>query len=160
MVEAPNKFYIKGHVPSSKNGKRCICNRRAKSKTGTTNEAGVLLSSEATEKYLNSTKMAWFDQASRFRRFVAENKLQYPLTIRFTFIRATNQDFDWVGPLETVQDCMTGKKFEASLKGLKVKNNLFAWLPDDSMRYITPIINPAHLVDREGAGVIIEVILP
>ena len=159
MQLRPNQFYVKGHVPSSKNGRRCSCFQRATKRDGTTGKAGILLASEACEKYLASTKMQWFDTAKKFRDFVKSKGLTYPLTIRFHFIRCDKSSFDWVGPLETVQDCMTGHKFEGSLKGLKVRQNPFAWVPDDSVHYLTPdIANSTFTVDKETAGVIIEVV--
>lgn len=161
MELQPNQFYIKGNVPSSKNGRRCMCNVRAKKRDGTKGEAGILLASALCETYLNTTKTDWLDNARKFREYVKAKKLTYPLLIRFVFIRTDNRSFDWLGPLETVQDCMTGHKFLSSLKGIRVtaRNNPWAWIPDDDTAHITPDIAGSRIVvDKETAGVIVEVI--
>lgn len=160
MILKPNQFFIRGNVPSSKNGRRCMCNKRATKKDGSTGSAGILLGSPQLEQYLSSTKMQWFDQGRKFRDYVKRNNLTYPLRIRFDFIRTNKQSFDWTGPLETVQDCMTGGKFESCLKGLRLKKNPWAWLPDDSVHYLTPdIAASTHRVatGKDVAGVVIEI---
>lgn len=144
-----NEFFISGNVPSTKNGVTCLCTGKGR---------GHLHPSKQVEAYLNSTKMKWLDGAKPFRDYVGKHKLKYPLHIEFQFIRDCKRSFDFIGPLETVQDCMSGKKFERSLNGLKLKNSPFAWIPDDSHEYLIPVIDPNILISKEGAGVIIRVL--
>ena len=158
----PNQFYIPGQVPSSKNGRRCLCNKRAKKKDGTTGESGILLGSPQLEVYLSETRMHWFDTGRKFREYVAKHNIPYPLVLRFTFIRTDRSSFDWAGPLETVQDCMTGGKFKSCMKNVPLKVNLWAWVKDDSTAYITPDLLGSKIeiskTGKAGAGVIIEIV--
>jgi len=66
-----------------------------------------------------------------------------PLLIGFYFVRDSNRAFDFVNPLQTVQDMMVS----------------YGWIPDDNIKEMIPI--PVQIdgryyhVDKDGAGVYI-----
>lgn len=71
-------------------------------------------------------------------REITEN-LPKPLKISFTFIRGTKHKFDYINPLQTVQDIM-------------VKYN---WIEDDNADIIIPEFKP-YIYDKKKSGVLIE----
>ena len=120
-----NSFFILGNVPSSKNGKRW---------TGK-----YLIHSKTTMRYIKETK----DDYLRLRKeFTTElKKYEPPYIISFKFIRNSKRKFDYVNPLQTVQDLM-------------VK---YGWIEDDDIHNLIPHFT-GYVVDKEKAGVIIKVL--
>ena len=118
------QWFIPHNVPSSKNSKQW---------TGK-----ILISSKATQKYKKAT--AEYDKlyGKEFRE-ITEN-LPRPLRIKFTFIRGNKHKFDYINPLQTVQDIM-------------VDHN---WIEDDNSDIILPVFEP-YIYDKSRTGVIIEI---
>lgn len=84
-------IFIRGNVPSSKNGQRWTGSR--------------LIGSKATMRYLKESKKQWIDNKAAFLKMI-EGK-DFPLTIGFHFIRGSKHKYDWINPCQTVQDLMT-----------------------------------------------------
>lgn len=99
-------FFIPFSTPSSKNGKRWTGKHMIHSKTVMT--------------YLKNTKQYWIDNSGEFRAII--DGLQKPVDISFKFLRGTRHKFDYVNPLQTVQDQMT----------------IHGWIEDDNCDEIIP----------------------
>ena len=63
------------------------------------------------------------------------------MVVGFYFIRDSRRKFDYVNPLQTVQDAMVKHK----------------WIEDDNMEMLLPIFEGYH-VDKERAGVHITIL--
>lgn len=85
-----NEIFIKGNVPSSKNGKRW---------TGK-----YLIHSKTTMKYIQNTMEQYMENKEVFSYLV--NNLKPPYNISFTFYRGSRRKFDYINPAQTVQDLM------------------------------------------------------
>ena len=85
-----NEIFIKGNVPSSKNGKRW---------TGK-----YLIHSKTTMKYIQNTMEQYMENKEIFSYLV--NNLKPPYNISFTFYRGSRRKFDYINPAQTVQDLM------------------------------------------------------
>jgi len=83
-------IFIPGEVPSSKNSKQW---------TGT-----HLVSSKTTQTYIRNTAKDYEKYAESFIQ--ATNSLPKPLKISFLFVRGSKRRFDYINPLQTVQDLM------------------------------------------------------
>jgi hypothetical protein len=118
-------IFIPGNVPSSKNSKQW---------TGR-----FLIHSKTVQNYITKTKNDWLKNKNKFLDLI-KNK-QKPYKIKFTFIRNSKRKFDYINPLQTVQDLM-------------VK---YSWLEDDNTDYILPIFGE-YKFDKLNSGVIIEVL--
>ena len=118
------QWFIPHNVPSSKNSKQW---------TGK-----ILISSKATQKYKKATAEYYKLYGKEFRE-ITEN-LPRPLRIKFTFIRSNKHKFDYINPLQTVQDIM-------------VDHN---WIEDDNSDIILPVFEP-YIYDKSRTGVIIEI---
>lgn len=118
------QWFIPHNVPSSKNSKQW---------TGK-----ILISSKATQQYKKATAAYYKLYGKEFRE-ITEN-LPRPLRIKFTFIRGSKHKFDYINPLQTVQDIM-------------VDNN---WIEDDNSDIILPVFEP-YIYDKSKTGVIIEI---
>ena len=118
------QWFIPHNVPSSKNSKQW---------TGK-----ILISSKATQKYKKATAEYYKLYGKEFRE-ITEN-LPRPLRIKFTFIRGNKHKFDYINPLQTVQDIM-------------VDHN---WIEDDNSDIILPVFEP-YVYDKSRTGVIIEI---
>jgi len=119
------KWFIPGNVPSSKNGRRW---------TGK-----YFVSSKAVVNYRKKTKIYYEQFAEEFKKEIAGREL--PITVSFTFIRNSRRKFDYVNPLQTVQDDM-------------VK---YGWIEDDNADNLIPAFG-LYSYDKENSGVIIELI--
>ena len=119
------KWFIPGNVPSSKNSRRW---------TGK-----FFIASKTVMKYRKNTKSYYEKFAEEFKKEVAEREL--PVTVSFTFIRNSRRKFDYVNPLQTVQDDM-------------VKHG---WIEDDNADHLIPVFN-LYKYDKENSGVIIKLI--
>ena len=119
-----NSFFILGNVPSSKNGKRW---------TGK-----YLIHSKTTMRYIKETK----DDYLRLRKDFTEElkKHKPPYTISFKFIRNSKRKFDYVNPLQTVQDLM-------------VK---YHWIEDDNANFLLPVFE-TYEYNKVKPGVLITI---
>lgn len=118
-------IFIPGNVPSSKNSKQW---------TGK-----MLISSKTTQKYIKETEWFWTANTSAFKKMLrGEPK---PYKIGFLFVRGSKRRFDYVNPLQTVQDLMTK----------------YGWIEDDSADDMIPYLHP-YEYDKENPGVWITVI--
>lgn len=129
LIKSKDVLYIPLNVPSSKNSRVTI------------KETGKNLPSKLTQAYYKRTKVQYQLYAKRFKEIV--KGWEKPYDVGFFFIRADKRSFDWVGPLETVQDQMTKCKV----------------IDDDSIHDIIPfcpsIGGARFLVDKKHAGVLI-----
>jgi|TARA_Y100000310_G_scaffold118355_1_gene117234 disulfide oxidoreductase YuzD len=116
-------IFIPTNVPSSKNSKVW---------TGK-----FLVSSKATQKWRKETKDYW----NIFKKEFIDQLGEKPHKIGFKFIRKSRHKFDYVNPLQTVQDEM-------------VK---YGWLEDDSADELIPVFLP-YEYDKENPGVEIHVL--
>ena len=119
-----NSFFILGNVPSSKNGKRW---------TGK-----YLIHSKTTMRYIKETK----DDYLRLRKDFTEElkKHKPPYTISIKFIRNSKRKFDYVNPLQTVQDLM-------------VK---YHWIEDDNANFLLPVFE-TYEYNKVKPGVLITI---
>jgi len=101
-------IFIPGNVPSSKNSKVW---------TGK-----FLISSKATREWEKNTIEYWQLFGPRFKKCIKQQPKPY--NISFKFIRGSRHKFDYVNPLQTIQDAM-------------VKNG---WIEDDNADIMIPII--------------------
>ena len=131
LDDNPEYIYIPGHVPSSKNS-------RMKTKYG------KFIASPATQKWKKLAAPYIFEAKDKFLSLV--QTLPKPYHIGFFFIRKTNHSFDWVNPLQTIQDEM-------------VRMSL---LDDDNMNEMIPhplkINDKYYSVDKTHHGVLIKVL--
>lgn len=131
LAENPDCIYIPGNVPSSKNS-------RQKTKHG------MFIASPATRKWRELSAPFIFESKDKFLKLV--QNLEKPYHIGFFFIRKTKHQFDWVNPLQTIQDEM-------------VRMHL---LEDDNMDELVPhpisINNKFYAIDKTNHGVIIKVL--
>ena len=118
------EIFINGNVPSSKNGKRW---------TGK-----YLIHSKTTMRYIKESKPEYVNNVKRFTSFV--KKLNTPYVVHFKFYRKSRRKFDYVNPLQTVQDLM-------------VKHH---WLEDDSSDHLLPIFD-VYEYNNETPGVLITI---
>jgi hypothetical protein len=123
-------IFINGNVPSSKNSKQW---------TGR-----MLIKSKTTMRYIKATEQEWIENKDKFLELL-EGK-QMPYTIGFYFVRGTRHKYDWVNPVQTIQDLM-------------VK---YGWLEDDNVTVMYPrpfkIKNNYGHYDKEKPGVYIKVL--
>jgi hypothetical protein len=133
-VESEGNFFIIGHVTSSKNSKRIVSiTRKGGGKTP------LIINSKATMKYKKDFGIFYKVDSAKFRNIC--ERLGYPIDIEFSFARKTAAEFDWINPLQTVQDMMVE----------------YGWLPDDSTKYIRPFFG-SEWVDKKNPGVYIKII--
>jgi hypothetical protein len=118
------EIFINGNVPSSKNGKRW---------TGK-----YLIHSKTTMRYIKESKEEYLEHTHPFQDFV--KGLVTPYVVHFKFYRKSRRKFDYVNPLQTVQDLM-------------VKYN---WLEDDSSDHLLPIFD-TYEFDKNKPGVLITI---
>jgi len=123
-------IFIKGSVPSSKNGKRWTGNR--------------LIHSKATMRYIKASKGQWIENKEQFHNMLKGKKKPY--MIGYHFVRGTRHKYDWVNPVQTIQDLMVS----------------YGWLEDDNVDIMFPKplkINGNHgHYDKENPGVYIKVL--
>lgn len=117
-------IFISGNVPSSKNGKRW---------TGK-----YLIHSKTTMRYIKDSKEEYKNHTKEFKEFV--KILKEPYTISFKFYRKTRRRFDYVNPLQTVQDLMV--KYD--------------WLEDDSSDHLLPVFE-RYEYSKDAPGVLITI---
>src|SRR5210317_1739336 len=100
-------IFISGNVPSSKNSKQW---------TGR-----MLIKSKTTMRYIKASKEQWEENKEKFLKLL-EGK-QTPYIIGFYFVRGTKHKYDWVNPVQTIQDLMVS----------------YGWLEDDNTTVMYPI---------------------
>lgn len=118
-------WFIPGNVPSSKNSRQW---------TGK-----FFIASKTTQKYRKDSEQHWIAARDSFLESVKD--LPKPYHIAFEFIRGSKHKFDYINPLQTVQDEM-------------VK---YGWIEDDNADILLPMVLP-YKYDKEKPGVIIHVI--
>ena len=118
-------IFIPGEVPSSKNSKQW---------TGR-----FLVSSKLTQNYTANTAYDYGKHRESFLK--ATNSLPKPLKISFLFVRGSKRRFDYINPLQTVQDLM-------------VKHG---WIEDDNSNVLLPVLL-LYQYKKNGAGVYISVL--
>lgn len=129
--EEDELLFISGNVASSKNGR--TFNMKLKRS----------LDSKSTQKYKKVSKDSYRDLQEQFLSMI-EGK-EKPYKIGFHFVRDSRRKFDFINPVQTVQDLM-------------VRNG---WLEDDNMTEMIPF--PLELdgkwysVDKENTGVFIKI---
>lgn len=125
-------IFIPGQVPSSKNS------RVTNTKTGRT------FPSKNTQEYKKSTLTYWQMYRGKFIELISGKT--FPLIVGFFFIRKDNRKFDWVNPVQTIQDLMVDHD----------------WLIDDNSTIMvpTPLIseytNKTYSIDSDNPGVYIK----
>tara|TARA_Y100000401_G_scaffold106997_1_gene100972 strand:+ start:156 stop:545 length:390 start_codon:yes stop_codon:yes gene_type:complete len=117
------EWFIPGNVPSSKNSRQW---------TGK-----YFIVSKTVSKYRQATNATYIELKDSFKEVF--NTLELPVYITFKFIRNSRRKFDYVNPLQTVQDDM-------------VKHG---WIEDDHCDIIIPVFE-AYEYDKNGSGVIIK----
>jgi len=129
-------IFIRGNVPSSKNSRiwSSKCNRSIESK--------------ATRSYKKNSEEYW-DRGRAVFKSALEGK-EKPYRVGFKFIRKKKKDedrcrnrFDYVNPLQTVQDEMVRH----------------GWLEDDNADVLLPVLEQYEFdLDDDKLGVYIEVL--
>jgi len=118
-----DSWFIPGNVPSSKNSRQWTGKYFIVSKTVT--------------KYRQATNAMYIEKKDSFVKSFEE--LELPVYVTFKFYRNSRRKFDYVNPLQTVQDDM-------------VKHG---WIPDDNCDYIIPVFEE-YEYNKEGSGVLIK----
>ena len=123
-------IFIDGNVPSSKNGKRWTGKR--------------LIGSKATIRYIKTSKKQLVEKKSEFHEMLEGKKKPY--IIGYYFVRGTRHKYDWVNPVQTIQDLMV----------------THGWLEDDNITVMYPkpfkIKGKYGHYDKECPGVFIKVL--
>jgi len=119
-------IFIPGNVPSSKNSKVW---------TGK-----FLVSSKATQKWYKEIKDHMRLYKATFKALAERTKKPYQIS--FKFIRKSKHKFDYVNPLQSIQDAM-------------VKHE---WIDDDNADEILPVLLP-YEYDKDNPGVYISITL-
>ena len=123
-------IFIPNSVPSSKNGRVW---------TGR-----FFIESKAVRNYKKDTKDVWERNTKLFKKLT--NKVELPLLVGFHFVRGSKHKYDFVNPLQTVQDLMSE----------------YGWIEDDNTDVLIPfplLIDGAYSsYSKENPGVFISVI--
>ena len=88
--------------------------------------------------YIKNTKPYWKEYSEEFRSII--DSLQKPVNLSFKFIRGTRHKFDYVNPLQTVQDQMV----------------IHGWIEDDNCDQIVPCFE-RYEFDKEKPGCYITI---
>lgn len=120
-----NTFFIAGNVPSSKNSRVW---------TGK-----FFIASKQTTKWRKETEALFIKYKDDFLKAITD--LPKPYIIKFTFVRGTKHKFDYINPMQTIQDEM-------------VKHG---WLEDDNADELLPVIDK-YQYSKDNPGVLIEVL--
>ncbi len=121
-----NSIFVPGNVPSSKNSRVWTGKFSVVSKT--------------VRKYLKTAERE-FQQQAIFFKALSENK-EFPLHVKFRFVRDSKRLFDLINAAQIVQDLMV--KYE--------------WIPDDNYRFLIPHFDPELVIDKKNCGVYITVL--
>ena len=125
-------LFIHGNVASSKNGRMFNIARKRS------------FDSKSTQKFKKESKDDWKDKKEQFLNMLKDK--EKPYKIGFHFVRDSRRKYDWVNPVQTMQDLM-------------VHNG---WIEDDNITEMFPIpleIDGAlHSYDKESPGCYIKVL--
>lgn len=107
-----------------------------------------MIISKATQVWVKTSRPFFVKYKDEFVSALGETKPPY--RIGFQFVRGTRHQFDYVNPLQTVQDMMTGgfslgKESEENIEKRR-------WLPDDNADVLIPLFEP-YTYDKENPGV-------
>lgn len=123
-------LFCEGNVPSSKNGRRW---------TGK-----YFVPSKATIKWRKGTKEWWDENKDKFIEYTKDKPL--PLEIGIHFVRASKHRYDWINPVQTIQDEMVTR----------------GWIEDDDITNMLPIpikFNDSYTTyDKKNPGVYIKIL--
>lgn len=135
-VKPVTEWFIPYQVPSKKNTQQLYIKRTKDGRhiPGTT-------TSKRYKDYITATRKYWETFAFEFKSTISKLDISYPLNVEFTFIRATNQEVDYVGPLESVQDIMQD----------------FGWIPNDNYKHLRPHLGYME-VNKNNPGVRIKLL--
>lgn len=89
-------FFIPNNVPSSKNSKRW---------TGK-----MLINSKLSMQYYKDSSEKINEIKNQFTNEINKRKLSSPLLIGFHFVRKDKRKYDWINPLQTIQDFIVKKE--------------------------------------------------
>ena len=117
-------IFIPGNVPSSKNSRVW---------TGK-----FFVVSKTVQNYYKATKQHWLENKDVFLDLVHDQ--EPPYKVKFKFVRNSVRLFDYINPLQTVQDQMVQ----------------YGWIEDDNADFLLPKLLPYEL-DYEKSGVWISV---
>lgn len=124
------RIFIPGNVSSSKNSKVW---------TGK-----FLVNSKQTTRYKKQTEQFWLEYKDEFVKSL--KKKEKPYKIGFHFVRDSKRKWDFVNPVQTVQDQMVH----------------YEWLEDDNITEMMPypleVNGELWSLDRKKPGVYIEVL--
>jgi len=124
-------FFIPENVPSGKNSRICV--------------GHFLKDSKSVKNYKAVTAAIWANEEIK-EAFIATLPESKPYFIGFHFIKATRHKFDFINPLQTIQDLMVRYK----------------WIEDDNTDIMFPVPlylnNQLYTTDKENPGVIIKVV--
>ena len=98
----------------------------------------MLISSKATRNYIKATSQYYTLYKQTFIDAIGDSPPPYK--IGFKFIRGTRHRFDYVNPLQTVQDLMV--KYD--------------WLEDDSSDHLLPVFD-TYEYNKDKPGVLITI---
>ncbi|MBT7929877.1 hypothetical protein HN682_08190 [Candidatus Peregrinibacteria bacterium] len=122
-------IFIPGNVPSSKNAQQPV-------KVG---GRYIILPKKSVQSYRKNTADYWKLYKDDFKNSILGKGPPY--RIAFQFIRKSRHKFDYINPLQTIQDEMAKH----------------GWLEDDNADELLPILLP-YKYDKENPGVIISVV--
>lgn len=118
------EWFIPHNTPSSKNSRQW---------TGK-----YFITSKTVAKYRRLTYGTYTQMKESFRKEF--DQLELPVYVSFKFIRGSRRKFDYVNPLQTVQDDM--EKHD--------------WIDDDNCDNIIPVLEE-YEYNKENPGVIIKI---
>lgn len=123
------EIFIPFNVPSSKNSRRWTGNRS--------------IASKPTMRYYKLTEVIYPEKKQEFLKLL--EGLTPPYKVGMHFVRDSRRRYDWVNPVQTIQDRMV--KFE--------------WLEDDNVDFMFPFPYKKKgsytTYDKENPGVYIKV---
>lgn len=116
------EWFIPGNTPSSKNSRQW---------TGK-----YFITSKTVTKYRQETNSVYITLKKSFREEF--DKLELPVYVTFKFLRGSRRKFDYVNPLQTVQDDM----------------EKHGWIDNDNCENLIPVLEK-YEYNKEAPGVII-----
>jgi len=126
------QIFIPGNVPSSKNSKQLV--RRG--------NRSILIWSKSALRYVDESKNDWEMHKEEVTRYLIDK--EKPYKIYFHFVRKSRHKWDFVNPLQTIQDLMVR----------------YGYIEDDNTSIILPFplkINGQYeTYDKENPGVYIK----
>ena len=114
-------YSIRGkNIPSSKNGKMIV--------------RGHLFNNPRVQEFYKYASEKISEFSDKFKEEISENS--FPIFLHVKFYRDSKRRWDFINPLETIQDML-------------VKNKL---IPDDSVEYLIPVYEKFEY-DKNNPGV-------